>query len=340
MHFIGIRSFQENTIDRLFKMTALTDNHKNLRPQTYYPNDSAVFRKTKERYGALSNMAGGFPLHVNGVNIRTSEALYQACRFPDLPKIQNEIIAQHSPMTAKMQGKPHRQNSRSDWNNVRVKIMRWCLRVKLVQNWEKFRYELLDTEDLPIVEYSRRDDFWGAKMTHDATLKGVNALGRLLMELRDSIRHQRSDEFKFVEPLRIPNFRLRGEQIEVVRKVSYVNKHLFSHINEARPLDLGTKTPSVMFTAVPCGYSTVLPDHMHININTASVSVMESVLGITKKRAEKIVAHRENYGPFLTKGSIQSVRGIGKKKYQRISDKITVGLDTPDTQLPLPMGSK
>ena len=104
----------------------------------YDRQNCIVFRKTNERYGGLSNMAPGFPLIVNGIPIRTSEALYQACRFPHLPDIQQLVIDQTSPMAAKMRSKPFRKQSRPDWDTVRVKIMRWCLRVKLTQNWDKF----------------------------------------------------------------------------------------------------------------------------------------------------------------------------------------------------------
>ena len=66
-------------------------------------------------------------------------------------------------MTAKMVSKPHRKDSRSDWDEVRVQIMRWCLRVKLAQHWETFGELLLSTGERPIVEESSRDPFWGAK---------------------------------------------------------------------------------------------------------------------------------------------------------------------------------
>src|SRR5579859_3354816 len=107
---------------------------KTVEVRTYDPAKAAVFCKTTEGFGGLSNMAGGFPLRVNGINILTSEALYQACRFPHLPEVQRLIIEQKSPMTAKMKSKPYRDQSRSDWDSVRVRIMRWCLRVKLAQN--------------------------------------------------------------------------------------------------------------------------------------------------------------------------------------------------------------
>ncbi len=60
--------------------------------RTYNRNESVVFSKTHEPFGGLSNMAGGFPLKVNGLRILTSEALYQACRFPHKPDVQRLII--------------------------------------------------------------------------------------------------------------------------------------------------------------------------------------------------------------------------------------------------------
>ncbi|HLH61465.1 MAG TPA: NADAR family protein [Ktedonobacteraceae bacterium] len=115
--------------------------------RTYRRNECAVFLKTAEQYGGLSNMAGGYPLLINGVRILTSEALYQACRFPHLPEVQKLIIGQKSPMAAKMKSKPYRKDSRPDWDSIRVHVMRWCLRVKLVQHWENFGELLLSTGD-------------------------------------------------------------------------------------------------------------------------------------------------------------------------------------------------
>ena len=188
-----------------------------IEPRTYRRQECAVFRKTDERFGGLSNMAPGYPLSVNGVPVWTSEAIYQACRFPHLPDVQRLIIDQTSPMTAKMRSKPYREQSRPDWDEVRVQLMRWSLRAKLVQNWEKFRSLLLATGECerPIVEDSRRDDFWGAVACKDdpQTLVGRNVLGRLLMELRERVRDMSADQWQAILPLKIPDFLLFGEPI-------------------------------------------------------------------------------------------------------------------------------
>lgn len=155
---------------------------------------------------------------VNGVKILTSEALYQACRFPHLPEVQQEILRQASPMAAKMKGKPHRKNSRPDFDELRVEIMWWALRAKLACNLPKFSHVLLASRNMPIVEDSHKDQFWGAKQTKEDAqiLVGQNILGRLLVMLRDLVRLQGSEGLACVETPAIPNFLLLGEPIGIV----------------------------------------------------------------------------------------------------------------------------
>lgn len=67
--------------------------------------------------------------------------------------------------------------TRDDWNDVRVEIMRWCLRIKLYQHFVCFVTGLRKTGERPIVEHSRKDSFWGATLSPDWTLCGYNQLG-------------------------------------------------------------------------------------------------------------------------------------------------------------------
>ncbi len=182
-----------------------------------------TFRKTKEEFGGLSNMASGFPLLVNGRTVLTSEALYQACRFPDHPDVQKEVLDQASPMGAKMvtrRGGRRDRCSRPDWEQVNVTIMAWCLRVKLAQNLAPFYWLLQSSGDRAIVEWSHRDRFWGAVEDEPGLLRGQNQLGRLLMILRDDAKSRWETDrgsLRTVEPLTIPNFTLLGEEIRPIR---------------------------------------------------------------------------------------------------------------------------
>lgn len=183
--------------------------------RSYQTIDVVRFRKTAEAFGGLSNMAPGFPIRLLGLKIRTSEALYQACRFPHMPEVQRMILSEASPMTAKMRSKRYRKDSREDWDEVRVRVMRWCLRVKLICNWGEFSKLLLSTGSVPIVEDSRKDRFWGAVPLDGDTLNGENVLGRLLMELREKLRLDPAS-VSAVRPLKIPNFCLLDEPVPFV----------------------------------------------------------------------------------------------------------------------------
>lgn len=61
-----------------------------------------------------------------------------------------------------------------------------------------------------------------------------------------------------------------------------------------------------------------------ININTASTKALEKLPGIGKGLAERIVDHREKYGPFRRPEHLIIVRGISDRRFRGLRDLITV----------------
>ncbi len=61
-----------------------------------------------------------------------------------------------------------------------------------------------------------------------------------------------------------------------------------------------------------------------ININTASLKELTKLPGIGKSTAQKIITYRELNGKFKHIGNIKKIKGIGKGKYRKIRDLITV----------------
>jgi competence ComEA-like helix-hairpin-helix protein len=61
-----------------------------------------------------------------------------------------------------------------------------------------------------------------------------------------------------------------------------------------------------------------------VNINTASAKELETLPGIGKGLAERIIEHREKYGPFAKPEHLIMVRGISEHRFQAIRDQITV----------------
>lgn len=207
--------------------------------RTYIKEECIVFRKTHEKFGGLSNMAAGYKIKIKNINILTSEALYQCCRYPNLSKVQKLIISEKSPMTAKMISKKYNKETRKDWNDIRVNVMRWVLRAKLMNNFDTFGNLLAQTENKYIVEESSKDDFWGAKPQSDGTLVGQNVLGRLLMELREQYLKLGKNNYVVLRPLQIENFKFLDEDIPSMKinlNIIYKNKENLKKKNEMKQI--------------------------------------------------------------------------------------------------------
>lgn len=200
-----------------------------MQERIYHKNEVISFRKTTEEFGGLSNMASGYSLFVNDIIIPSAEHLYQAMRYPLYPNIQAEIIAQDNAMKAKMVSNKYKaQYSRPDWNNIRYKIMKWVLEIKLSQNWDKFSEVLSSTENKPIVEYSHKDKVWGVVLQDNNRFVGINALGRLLMDLRE--RYIKYDNRLFcVDPVNIPAFLLYNYPIDRICDQAYYDAYTIEY---------------------------------------------------------------------------------------------------------------
>ncbi len=59
-----------------------------------------------------------------------------------------------------------------------------------------------------------------------------------------------------------------------------------------------------------------------ININTASISELDSLPGIGAAKAEAIINYREENGNFKTVEEIKNVSGIGESVFEKIKNKI------------------
>lgn len=158
------------------------------------------FRKTDQPYGGLSNMAPGYPIIWGIIIVRTSEALYQALKFPHHIDIQRSILLEKSPMVAKWISRKYDNYRRSDWDDIQFKMMKLCLELKLTNNWAKFGDLLLSTSSKDIVEYSPVDKVWSA-VDMGAFFTGQNVLGRLLMALRQDYIYERPPQKVYLPPI-------------------------------------------------------------------------------------------------------------------------------------------
>jgi competence ComEA-like helix-hairpin-helix protein len=87
-----------------------------------------------------------------------------------------------------------------------------------------------------------------------------------------------------------------------------------------RNLSVATKQPASDLQRSPLTESTP----KRININTASAQELETLPGIGKALAERIIEHRNEYGPFRKPEHLIVMRGISDKRFQNLRDLITV----------------
>ena len=187
---------------------ANTSNRQNEVNCLYTTSDSAVFCRTRDPLGELSNLHSGFPLHIAGRRVASTENLYQALRFPDHPELQSAVLDEPRPMGAKFLAyqDQHLILTRKDWfNGINEQAMLACLWLKLWQHTENILDVLRQTQGRDIVELSKKDPFWGAIPQANGTLLGRNMLGKQWMQIRERVlnAHQETwpDETAWSEQL-------------------------------------------------------------------------------------------------------------------------------------------
>lgn len=62
-----------------------------------------------------------------------------------------------------------------------------------------------------------------------------------------------------------------------------------------------------------------------ININEADARALAALNGIGQAKAEAIITHRQNHGPFRSIEALSEVRGISPAMIERNRDRLTIG---------------
>ena len=163
--------------------------------RTYRASEACGFRFTRDEWGEFSNFCPlPKPIPAGPWLFPTSEHLYQACKFPTAPEIQEHIAIVAEARDAARLGRNPDFPIDPLWTEQRVDVMRWVIRRKLETLPAWMGAILLRTGDRPIVEISTRDRYWGARPEvppGESVYRGRNVLGRLWMELR---QHARDDD--------------------------------------------------------------------------------------------------------------------------------------------------
>src|SRR3546814_19551993 len=106
-------------------------------------------------------MSNDHPYTDQGLRWKSSEAQYQAMRYPAHPDVQEMIRAAPNAYAAKLVAYEHLDKTRADWKDVNVQEMAYVVKRKLQS--DGFVAAMAATAGKPNFEISIRDAFWGAK---------------------------------------------------------------------------------------------------------------------------------------------------------------------------------
>lgn len=145
------------------------------------------FYKVQNPYGCFSNFSR-HGIHLHGEDWLTVEHYYQAQKFVNTVNAELVTVVKlvPTPTEAAQLGRDPRYQVRSDWEVVKLEIMREAVLTKFLSHLE-IQKILLSTGERVIVEDSPTDYFWGCGI--DRT--GENHLGKILMSVRQQIRESR-----------------------------------------------------------------------------------------------------------------------------------------------------
>ena len=155
----------------------------------------------RDKYFFLSNFYEA-PITYNGITYKNNEAAFQAQKCISAYQIahgekvftdERTLFINLSARDAKRLGR--KVDLRSDWERVKVGIMKDIVRAKFTQN-EDLRDKLLETKDELLCE----GNTWGDRIWGTVNGVGRNLLGQILMDVREEIleKEQNMDELQYI----------------------------------------------------------------------------------------------------------------------------------------------
>ncbi len=135
----------------------------------------------EHEYYMFSNFSS-FALEWKGNVWMTSEHVYHSERF-DNEEIKEKIRNMRSAHEVFRFAQDNKYLQISNWNEIKVEIMKEIVREKIVQH-PYVKKKLLESGSRELIEDSPHDDFWGWGKNKD----GKNQLGKIWMELREEIK--------------------------------------------------------------------------------------------------------------------------------------------------------
>jgi len=155
-----------------------------------------LFEHDNSKRYTLSRLDPSHPLasyskhsfELDGFEWPSVEHYYQAMKYSD-EKYREQIRTATYPADAAKLGKSKKHGRRKDWDKVKETYMTRGTYIKCRTHPEVAK-ALLATGDLPIMETSQYDYYWGC----GRDMRGNNVYGKVLMSVREKLRQEMSPD--------------------------------------------------------------------------------------------------------------------------------------------------
>jgi hypothetical protein len=122
-------------------------------------------------------------MKVNGHYYPSSESAFQSFKYADPEKRLG--FTGMSGFQAKTYWKTHKDEIRSDWNDIKLEVMEKLIRIKFYSN-HNLSQKLISTGRKSLIEGNEwNDTYWGVCKN-----RGENNLGKILMKIRGELTCQ------------------------------------------------------------------------------------------------------------------------------------------------------
>lgn len=162
--------------------TLLKTIEKKMRKQNNVAEDGSILSFSGD-YRWMSNFWPSL-ITIGETQWPSVENAYQYSKFSHLKCV--EVFLSVTPSRAKKIATDMSKHIRADWDEVKYKYMRKLQYEKYLQNYD-LGYKLVQTGSVNIYEGNTWNDlYWGVKL--DDITTGQNNMGKILMEVRDTLR--------------------------------------------------------------------------------------------------------------------------------------------------------
>ncbi|AFT81302.1 transporter [Leuconostoc carnosum] len=174
------------------------------------------------------------------------------------------------------------------------------------------------TENTPVAAYSAKA-VSSVSDTVSSTSSTVKSTTAIMVDIKGAVKTP--GVYDIIDNPRVQTLIARSGGVTAQADINQVN--LAQKLTDGQMIYIpvkGERLPNHSTANTPNTNS----NQTQVNLNTATIEELQTLEGVGAKKAEQIIAYRDEHGGFKSIEEIKQVAGVGDKRFEAIQDKITV----------------